>query len=78
MTAIRDAYLEAAASAVALLREPAVAAAWDQPSALKEFSGANWRNPGRSPAGRKPICGAGWSPGSAHTSRMMYMVGLAV
>ncbi len=38
MTAIGDAYLEAAASTVALLGEPAVAAAWDQPSALKEFS----------------------------------------
>ena len=38
MTAIRDAYLEAAASAVALLGDPAVAAAWEEPSALKEFS----------------------------------------
>ncbi|GAA2787075.1 maleylpyruvate isomerase N-terminal domain-containing protein [Saccharopolyspora taberi] len=38
MTAIRDAYLEAAQSAVALLRDPAVAAAWDRPSALAEFS----------------------------------------
>ncbi|WP_336208611.1 maleylpyruvate isomerase N-terminal domain-containing protein [Nonomuraea sp. LPB2021202275-12-8] len=35
---IRDSYLVAAASAVALLREPAVAAAWDKPSALMEFS----------------------------------------
>lgn len=38
MTAIRDAYLETATSAAALLGDPAVAAAWDQPSALKEFS----------------------------------------
>jgi Mycothiol maleylpyruvate isomerase N-terminal domain len=38
MTAIRDAYLEAAASAAALLEDPAVAATWDQPSVLKEFS----------------------------------------
>ena len=38
MTGIRDAYLEAAESAVTLLRDPAVAAAWDRPSALKEFS----------------------------------------
>ncbi|MCI2419099.1 maleylpyruvate isomerase N-terminal domain-containing protein [Saccharopolyspora sp. K220] len=38
MIAIRDAYLEAAASAAALLGDPAVAAAWGQPSALKEFS----------------------------------------
>ncbi|WP_024804980.1 maleylpyruvate isomerase N-terminal domain-containing protein [Nocardia sp. BMG51109] len=38
MTTIRDAYVEAAASAVALLRDPAVAAAWDRPSVLKEFS----------------------------------------
>jgi hypothetical protein len=38
MTAIRDAYLEAAASVAALLGDPAVAAAWDQPSVLKEFS----------------------------------------
>ncbi|WP_431971768.1 maleylpyruvate isomerase N-terminal domain-containing protein [Nocardia sp. bgisy134] len=38
MIAIRDAYLEAAASAAALLGDPAVAAAWDRPSALREFS----------------------------------------
>ncbi|MFI2473063.1 maleylpyruvate isomerase N-terminal domain-containing protein [Nocardia xishanensis] len=38
MIAIREAYLEAAASAVALLRDPGVAPAWDRPSALKEFS----------------------------------------
>ncbi|MEV0386188.1 maleylpyruvate isomerase N-terminal domain-containing protein [Nonomuraea sp. NPDC050643] len=34
----RQSYLTAAASAVSLLREPAVAAAWDKPSALMEFS----------------------------------------
>ena len=38
VTSIRDAYLDAAASAATLLREPAVAAAWDRPSALAEFS----------------------------------------
>jgi uncharacterized protein (TIGR03083 family) len=38
MTAIRDAYLEAAVSLAELLRDPAVAAAWDRPSALQEFS----------------------------------------
>jgi hypothetical protein len=31
-------YLDSAAVAVSLLREPAVAASWDQPSALAEFS----------------------------------------
>ncbi|MFG3441010.1 maleylpyruvate isomerase N-terminal domain-containing protein [Nonomuraea sp. NPDC047897] len=35
---IRQAYLTAAESAVTLLRDPAVAAAWDKPSALTEFS----------------------------------------
>ncbi len=34
MEDIRTAYAQAAAAAVALLGEPAVAAAWDQPSAL--------------------------------------------
>ncbi len=38
MTGIRDAYLQAAASAAALLDDPAVAAAWDAASALPEFS----------------------------------------
>ncbi|MGP4015596.1 maleylpyruvate isomerase N-terminal domain-containing protein [Saccharopolyspora sp. 5N708] len=38
MTAIRDAYLEAAASVTTLLGDPAVAAAWDRPSVLKEFT----------------------------------------
>ncbi|MFI7452231.1 maleylpyruvate isomerase N-terminal domain-containing protein [Nonomuraea sp. NPDC049714] len=38
MGEIRESYLVAAASAVALLRDPAVAAAWDKPSALTEFS----------------------------------------
>ncbi|WP_049565593.1 maleylpyruvate isomerase N-terminal domain-containing protein [Nonomuraea sp. SBT364] len=38
MGEIRNAYVTAAASAVALLRNPAVAAAWDKPSALTEFS----------------------------------------
>ena len=37
MTAIPDAYLQAAGSAVALLRDPAVAASWGTPSALKDF-----------------------------------------
>lgn len=37
MAAIRDAYPHAAASAAALLRDPAVAASWDAPSALPEF-----------------------------------------
>jgi hypothetical protein len=34
----RTAYLEAAAAATGMLRDPAVAARWDEPSALKEFS----------------------------------------
>lgn len=38
MTGIRDAYLRAAASAAALLDDPAVAASWDAASALPEFS----------------------------------------
>lgn len=38
MSRIRDAYLDAADSAVALLSDPAVAAAWDRPSVLAEFS----------------------------------------
>jgi Mycothiol maleylpyruvate isomerase N-terminal domain len=37
MNAVRTAYADAAAAAVALLREPAVAAAWDQPSALPHW-----------------------------------------
>ncbi|MBN6057194.1 maleylpyruvate isomerase N-terminal domain-containing protein [Nonomuraea sp. RK-328] len=35
---VRTSYLTAAESAVALLGDPAVAAAWDKPSALTEFS----------------------------------------
>ncbi|MFG1708326.1 maleylpyruvate isomerase N-terminal domain-containing protein [Nonomuraea sp. M3C6] len=38
MGEIRQSYLVAAASAVSLLRDPAVGAAWDKPSALTEFS----------------------------------------
>jgi hypothetical protein len=38
VTSLRDAYLDAAASAAKLLRHPAVAGAWDRPSALAEFS----------------------------------------
>jgi Mycothiol maleylpyruvate isomerase N-terminal domain len=38
MTPIRDAFVEAADSAAALLRDPAVAASWDCASALPEFS----------------------------------------
>ncbi|MFC7342005.1 maleylpyruvate isomerase N-terminal domain-containing protein [Saccharopolyspora griseoalba] len=38
MTTVQENYAQAARAAVALLREPAVAAAWDQPSALPEFS----------------------------------------
>ncbi|MEV0049726.1 maleylpyruvate isomerase N-terminal domain-containing protein [Saccharopolyspora shandongensis] len=38
MSAIREAYLQAAASTAAVLGDPAVAAAWDRPSALAEFS----------------------------------------
>jgi mycothiol maleylpyruvate isomerase-like protein len=34
----RQSYLVAAASAVALLRDPAVSGSWDKPSALMEFS----------------------------------------
>jgi hypothetical protein len=37
MAVIREAYPHAAASAAALLRDPAVAASWDGPSALPEF-----------------------------------------
>jgi hypothetical protein len=38
LTAIRDAYLLAASSAVALLREPVVALRWTEPSALADFT----------------------------------------
>lgn len=38
MGEIRESYLIAATSAVALLSHPAVASAWDKPSALTEFS----------------------------------------
>ncbi|MFI7641152.1 maleylpyruvate isomerase N-terminal domain-containing protein [Nonomuraea sp. NPDC049400] len=38
MGEIRQSYLVAAESAVSLLRAPAVAAAWEKPSALTEFS----------------------------------------
>ncbi|MEQ4725316.1 maleylpyruvate isomerase N-terminal domain-containing protein [Nonomuraea sp. B19D2] len=38
MGEIRQSYLVAAESAVSLLRTPAVAAAWEKPSALTEFS----------------------------------------
>jgi Mycothiol maleylpyruvate isomerase N-terminal domain len=38
MTSIQDAYLDAARSAHRLLQDPAVPPAWDQPSALAEFS----------------------------------------
>ncbi|MEV0086524.1 maleylpyruvate isomerase N-terminal domain-containing protein [Saccharopolyspora sp. NPDC050642] len=38
MSAIREAYLQAAASTAEVLGDPAVAAAWDRPSALAEFS----------------------------------------
>jgi mycothiol maleylpyruvate isomerase-like protein len=37
-TSIKDAYLDAARSAVRLLSDPAVDAAWGEPSALPEFS----------------------------------------
>lgn len=38
MGEVRESYLVAASSAVALLHDPAVAAAWSKPSALTEFS----------------------------------------
>ncbi|MER7080898.1 TIGR03083 family protein [Saccharopolyspora kobensis] len=38
MTTMSRAYLQAAQAAVELLRDPAVAAVWDRPSALPEFS----------------------------------------
>ncbi|WP_116046532.1 maleylpyruvate isomerase N-terminal domain-containing protein [Amycolatopsis palatopharyngis] len=38
MTGTRDDFLHTARSAADLLREPAVAAAWGEPSALREFS----------------------------------------
>jgi hypothetical protein len=38
MTALADAFLDAAASAADLLAHPAVATDWDKPSALAEFS----------------------------------------
>ncbi|MEV4399553.1 maleylpyruvate isomerase N-terminal domain-containing protein [Nonomuraea sp. NPDC049607] len=38
MGEIRQSYLVAAASAMSLLRDPAVRAAWEKPSALTEFS----------------------------------------
>ncbi|RDI66983.1 maleylpyruvate isomerase N-terminal domain-containing protein [Nocardia pseudobrasiliensis] len=38
MSRIRDVYLEAAASAARLLSDPAIGAAWERPSVLKEFS----------------------------------------
>ncbi|MER7207543.1 maleylpyruvate isomerase N-terminal domain-containing protein [Streptosporangium sp. NPDC000239] len=37
MSGIRDDFLSAARSAAALLRDPAVTAAWEEPSALPEF-----------------------------------------
>lgn len=37
MTGIREDFLSAARSSAALLRDPAVVAAWDRPSALAEF-----------------------------------------
>lgn len=38
MTSVREAFPQAAAVAVTILEEPAVAAAWDKPSALPEFT----------------------------------------
>jgi hypothetical protein len=38
MTATRDAFVQAATSVAALLRDPAVAASWDSASVLREFS----------------------------------------
>lgn len=38
MTTVRQAYLDAAATALALLRDPAVAEQWTRPSALEEFT----------------------------------------
>ncbi|MBB5788263.1 maleylpyruvate isomerase N-terminal domain-containing protein [Jiangella mangrovi] len=38
MTTVRQTYLDAAATAIALLRDPAVARHWDEPSALEEFT----------------------------------------
>ncbi len=38
MVGIREAYLEASSSVVTLLRDPAVAEAWDRSSVLPEFS----------------------------------------
>ncbi|TDC46870.1 hypothetical protein E1212_25885 [Jiangella ureilytica] len=38
MTTVRQAYLDAAATALTLLRDPAVARHWDDPSALEEFT----------------------------------------
>jgi hypothetical protein len=38
MGEVREAYVRAAVVAVGLLREPAVAAAWDKPSALADFN----------------------------------------
>jgi Mycothiol maleylpyruvate isomerase N-terminal domain len=38
MTPTRDAFVQAAAPAAALLRDPAVAASWDSASVLREFS----------------------------------------
>ncbi|MFD0593340.1 maleylpyruvate isomerase N-terminal domain-containing protein [Catellatospora coxensis] len=38
MSAVREAYLQAAASATALLGDPAVEAAWAKPSALEAFT----------------------------------------
>jgi hypothetical protein len=38
MGEVREAYVRAAVVAVGLLREPAVAAAWDKPSALADFT----------------------------------------
>lgn len=38
MTAIRDDFLDTARMAVEMLRDPAVAARWEEPSALPEFS----------------------------------------
>jgi hypothetical protein len=43
MTGTRDDFLSVARSATDLLRAPAVAAAWSEPSALAMLSGQFWK-----------------------------------
>jgi len=66
MIAQRAAYLEAAGSAVALLSDPAVAAAWDRPSALAQLAVSGL-------AGHlaRQVLTAGWVPKASYRPAMI-------